>query len=535
MNLTDAEILELNILCGAVVDGTLTDAQRERLSEWLRGSEDARTFYVRALAQSASLHTYAAEMQSEPGNRMDRPARPAVIYWIFGSLAAAAVLAFGLWVTTNSRATAEAARKTEYVARLTGTKGSEWARHAQPLATGDRLQRGQRLDLAKGRAEIMFDSGARVVLEGPASLDLNSAWDSTLRRGTITAMVPPEAIGFRISNRSVEVVDLGTEFTMIAEASGAAEVLVLKGEVEAAPRDGSDPDSILLKQNESRRFAQTGVSVVGDSAEKIAHFNQPIDFDRFAQPTHYIHWSFDENAGDRVAADSLGQRRGTFDLKLEQPLAGNFSAVHVAGHNGKALAFDGHLVARAPFPGLSGTTPHTVAFWVQVPVDAQLSDAMAMVAWGTSLKKLSARPVHINWNRSPNEGPLGALRTDFGGGSAMGMTSLRDGRWHHVAVVFVPGADDTLPPQVRQYIDGRLESSTIVPGKVRGPAVSENSLVTDTLWLGCRLGPSGPRLDRFRGQLDELFIADRALEPNEIVNLMKENRPLPADAVARLP
>ena len=64
MNLNDREILELNELCGAVVDGTLTEAQRSRLSEWLRRSEEARRCYVRALGQSASLHTYAAEIHA---------------------------------------------------------------------------------------------------------------------------------------------------------------------------------------------------------------------------------------------------------------------------------------------------------------------------------------------------------------------------------------------------------------------------------------------------------------------------------------
>jgi len=29
---------------------------------------------------------------------------------------------------------------------------------------------------------------------------------------------------------------------------------------------------------------------------------------------------------------------------------------------------------------------------------------------------------------------------------------------------------------------------------------------------------------RFRGEIDELFVADRGLEPNEIVALMKNNR-----------
>jgi hypothetical protein len=107
---------------------------------------------------------------------------------------------------------------------------------------------------------VTFDSGARVVLEGAAALEVNSAWEVTLRRGTLKANVPPEAVGFSVANRAVRVVDLGTEFTMVADANGA-EVFVLKGEVEAAPRATRELETILLREKEPRRFAATGVSV----------------------------------------------------------------------------------------------------------------------------------------------------------------------------------------------------------------------------------------------------------------------------------
>jgi len=71
-----------------------------------------------------------------------------------------------------------------------------------------------------------------------------------------------------------------------------------------------------------------------------------------------------------------------------------------------------------------------------------LSDAYSIMGWRSSLAKLSYRPVHISWNRNPNEGALGAIHTDFGGGCAIGSSSLRGGRWHHIAIVFSPGADD---------------------------------------------------------------------------------------------
>jgi ferric-dicitrate binding protein FerR (iron transport regulator) len=532
VSLTDSDILELNELCNAVVDDAINDTKKARLSQWLATSEDARQFYVKAMGLSASLHHYASEMQTEARDAAVRGKVVHVgIWWRSVMLAAAACIAILLWFQFRPKASTDL-QSVEYVARVTGSSNCEWA-SAQSLQPGDRLHKGQQLNLVKGLAEITFDSGAQVILDGTATLDVNSAWDATLRRGTIKAHVPPEAVGFRVSNHAVEVVDLGTEFTMIADNNGAAEVLVLKGEVEAAPRDAGEQDTILLHANESRRFADTGaVSNIADSKQKFALFTQPMEVDHFAQSAHYVHWSFDETGGSLIKADKMGISQPAFDARLDSDVPFSLDGSRTPGRWGRALKFDGRFFAKATVAGLSGNSPHTVAFWAKVPEDAPLSYAYAMVAWSTSSRKLGLRPVHISWNRNPTEGPLGALRTDFGGGYAMGATSLRDGRWHHLTVVFSPGADDNTPVQVKQYVDGRLESETIMPGKMHVVSSKSAMALTDILWLGCRISGKSPRRDRFHGEIDELFLADRGLEPEEIVQLMKDNQPLPASALA---
>lgn len=526
MNLSDREILELNELCNAVIDGTLTDAQHARLASWLRDSESARRFYVRALGQSASLHAYASEMHAEaPGTPRAIAPFGRKLLWLGGALAVAASLAVMFVLGGRGARQPAATKPAAYVARLSAAKETRWTGAA--LAPGAPLRKGQRLELAAGLAEVTFDSGARVVIEGPTSFVINSAWDSTLRAGTLRASVPPQAIGFRVSNSSVEVTDLGTEFTMLADASGATDVLVLKGEVEAAPRDSADSDTILLKEREARRFAAAGVSEVSDSTEKFARYAQAHPLERFTTDFHYAHWSFDDGDG---LAGRYSAGAGTLAAELEGA-AGKATQARATGQWRQALRFDGQVHAKTTFPGISTLAPHTVSFWVRVPEDAPLSDAYAMVAWRTNTPKLAYRPVHISWNRNPTEGALGALRTDFAGGHVLGTTSLRDGRWHHAAVVLTPGEDPVMPLQVKLYIDGRLESSTVVPGKIRGPAATANAGLDDLVWLGCRLGASGPRQERFRGEIDELYIADRAFAPQEIVQVMADNR-VPAAILA---
>lgn len=521
MNLSDQEILELNELCSAVIDQRLTDAQRERLSTWLASSEAARRYYVRAMGQSASLHTYASEMHTEVA-----PARPVTSwrwFWVGGSLAAAAALVVVFFVGRSTRTSPPVAnvRPPVLVARISAAKDAEW--RGKSFAPGAPVAKGQNLDLAAGYAEITFDSGARVILEAPAQLTVNSAWESTLRNGTIKAIVPQQAIGFRVSNPSVEVVDLGTEFTMIAGADGSTEVLVLKGEVEAAPRIAKavEQDVMLLRENESRRFARTGVTDVPDHESKFARFSQPLPLERFVPRYRYAHWAF--NAAGQLGARFVGIDGTEQEIPTTLTALDDLPATIGEGRWQGALGLNGAHYLSTRFPGLSSATPHTIAFWVRVPPNAPLSEAYSILGWRSGLAKLNYRPVHVSWNRNPQEGALGAIRTDFAGGCAIGSTSLRDGRWHHIAVVFTPGEGDA-PVQVKQYVDGYLESSTVIPGRTRGPADTPESALDDQLWIGSRIGATGPRQERFRGEIDELFIADGALEPQEIVQLQRENR-----------
>jgi len=527
MNLADKEILELNELCNALIEGTLNETQKTRLSHWLATSEDARRFYIRTMGLSASLFSYASEMQTEAAESVMSPEK--IIHpgwlWKFGALAAAAAIALMVWTQwpkQNQISTATPAD--EFVAQLTGSKECQWVGSNSTVQPGGRFRKGQKLELVKGFAEITFDSGAQIVLQGPASLDVNSAWAATLNRGTLKASIPPEAMGFSISNPTVEVVDLGTEFTMFADAIGAAtEVLVLKGEVEAQPNTPSDLQPIVLREKESRRFATSGVSTVHDSAEKFAQLSQSVPLDHFIPPTDYMHWSFDEADGDIFKADDSGKPFAAADLWLENILPSEFAAAHGFGRWEHALQFDGHMFAKAAFPDISENTPHTVCFWVKVPKDANLSNAYAMVAWGMNSKNFGSHPIHIGWNRNPNEGTVGVLRTDYGGGFALGSTPLRDGRWHHITVVLIPGEDAKSFVEVKQYVDGRFEGE----GKPSPPGseifTKLSGATSGTVWLGCRLGINDVRQDRFRGEMDELFIADRALEPVEIVSLMKNN------------
>src|SRR5262245_37346002 len=133
MSLTDRETLELNDICNALIDGTMTGAQRTRLERWLIDSDDAREYYVRGMDQSASLCHHADERQLEAADRPARPShwpRPAgwQVMGVAAAVVASAVITWSLGrihPTTTAASPAELA--TEFVARITGTKDATWS------------------------------------------------------------------------------------------------------------------------------------------------------------------------------------------------------------------------------------------------------------------------------------------------------------------------------------------------------------------------------------------------------------------------
>ncbi len=528
MNFGDEDRVELSALCSALADGTLDAEQRKRLAAMLATSEEARRFYVRAMSLSASLHEYASEMQSEAPDLPPAHERPAWTRWAAGALAAAASVALAFWlgglVKRDAGADALASGKDndESVAQISGAKNCVWRGPA--LQPGDDLRRGQRIELKSGFAEITFDSGAQITVEGPAAVVLNSEWEAALERGTLKAVVPAEAIGFHIANPAVAVVDPGTEFSVVADAGGAREVFVTKGSIEVQSREEAEREQpgLVLRENQARRFGGGGESEVRDRDQKLARLSRKTQLDRLVQPANYVHWSFDELNGATFPGTALGANLGEHNARIQAPADTDLAGLRTPGRFLGALRFEGSMFATAPFAGLSKHTARTAALWVKVPQDAPLSEAGAMLSWASVG---GATGIEIGWNRNPEFGALGALKTKAGRGVFAGTTPLRDGRWHHVAVALSPGRrPDGM--QIRQYVDGRLEG---VSAKRFGKRVTAraNTDLPDTLSIG--RAPDGPR---FHGEMDELFIADRVLAPQEIRQLMHRNQPMRAEPLA---
>lgn len=251
---------ELPLLAEALLEGRLTDAQRQRLEELVLAAPDARRFLVEYLHQHACLQWSAGDplmlladqrtvRASEDAAAQLSGNRPWPRHWVAGLAAIAALLlvavSLGLSRTWSPVP----------IATLVESKGCKWSSATLPTETGARLRPG-RLRLADGLARIVFDSGAEITLEAPGDLELVSAMGCVLHTGRLVAKVPPSAHGFGIETPTAFLTDLGTEFGVHVHDSSTADVQVFNGRVDVQHRSSGRTAS--LKTGQHLRFLEKG-------------------------------------------------------------------------------------------------------------------------------------------------------------------------------------------------------------------------------------------------------------------------------------
>lgn len=261
MNHQDLELLD------AWRHGRISECEFEVLQNRLLADAELRA-ELRALAEveeglsALALAKAIAPTMTNGDESMPPPVSPRSS-WLPWSIAAVACLAAVvavvalLWTETLPRERTSAVAHDQPETRavvsvaalgqLARTSAVRWSDAA--LQIGERLQAG-RLKLAEGTAEFDFDNGVRMVLTGPAEIELRDAMHAWLHSGQVVFRVPPAAIGFTVETTDAAIVDLGTEFGVRAGRAGedgraasgspshGTELQVYEGEVIAEVKSG---------------------------------------------------------------------------------------------------------------------------------------------------------------------------------------------------------------------------------------------------------------------------------------------------------
>lgn len=178
--------------------------------------------------------------------------------------------------------TSDASHDTAGIATLSYTKDCLWGEDAAALETGSRVSAGT-FHLAEGLAELSFDCGARIVMEGPAEVELESADGVRVISGKVLASVPRQAQGFRVGTPAARLTDQGNDETTVAKGSDL-ELVVNADTEKVVPRVVEVRFETAEGGRERRRMQREGNAEAGKDEQQryrhtFARVNSAIQFD----------------------------------------------------------------------------------------------------------------------------------------------------------------------------------------------------------------------------------------------------------------
>ncbi|MEY4484397.1 MAG: hypothetical protein RL693_1849 [Verrucomicrobiota bacterium] len=255
-------------LCERALDNNINDSEREALNSLLEKDEAARALFAKALHQHAELRfdeRLCRELAESPEPVEFKPVRRNASFLM--AVAACAVIAgVAAFLVMQQWAPAKDASHSKAIATVVKSSHCKWAGSTLPTAEGSRVSAGV-LELVEGLATLRFDSGAEVVLEAPATIELIDAMNCRLRRGTLVADVPPSAIGFSVDTQDAKVVDYGTRFGVSTGEDGKYMVQVLEGLVEVNHKGEQEIKQLRAGQSVDRGLMKTKVNPTSPDPE----------------------------------------------------------------------------------------------------------------------------------------------------------------------------------------------------------------------------------------------------------------------------
>ena len=299
---------QLEQLLSQLCEDSLCEEQHAQLEALLEQHADCRRFYLEYLdlharlllhprlslglplqsttsaVEAVDLPTFACAQPLEiptPGRRSSA--------WSYALVAAASLCVSLLlqigWQGPAVPPTAQEIRPpSNYVATLVRTEDCVWEPSQAGWRVGARLWPGE-MRLTQGNVAIRFDGGAELVVEGPASLRLDTVNSASLLHGKAVFRSDETVEPFELNTPTAQLVDFGTEYAVSVEPSGAEEVHVFDGEIRRTikrAKQVTSPEADEVEQilaGQARRFvsklARQGKAVPLDKKRFVMHVSPP--------------------------------------------------------------------------------------------------------------------------------------------------------------------------------------------------------------------------------------------------------------------
>ncbi len=280
---------ELQRLLSGMCDGDLPDANHARLEELLTTDAECRRFYLEYMDLNSQLLLKAdqggipfpgvanvesataipssiAAVTTLPGE----DGRAAMVYRYFLVVVATLLVSALIqvfWWRPGSPPLELAKKQIEaapivvspFVATLRDAVDCEWEASDAHLRVGARLPSGE-LRVPKGVANVQFDSGSELVVEGPAKLRLESSSAVTVLSGKVVLRADDSAAPFDLHTPTSVLAETGTEMA-VAVSTDVEEVHVFEGEVLRKANGVTGAKSEQLKAGEAWRYDSKSTAV----------------------------------------------------------------------------------------------------------------------------------------------------------------------------------------------------------------------------------------------------------------------------------
>ncbi|EMI15854.1 FecR protein [Rhodopirellula maiorica SM1] len=277
-------------LLAKLVDDSITESEHVELQNLLRDDANAQRTYFNYLDLDTDLRQMTHGATTSPPNPQPKTSlRIRVAIAVAASLVM--MVSFAWWRHRDQIEAVSASPAEEVV--LVQSAGGVFFRDVMP-AVGESLKSNHEYALTSGMIELQFPSGAEVILDAPAAIEIASLDRLIVRQGSCSVHAPPGAEGFQVITPKTEVTDLGTRFSVDVDEAGDTEVQVVEGAAEVLRRDQSAAEKVLLTQRQASRFDG------GDSSSSVAY-----------QPHKYRH-----QLPDRVVKFSMGMTNGKTNGQL---------------------------------------------------------------------------------------------------------------------------------------------------------------------------------------------------------------------------
>jgi hypothetical protein len=531
----------------AVCHGSATDGQARALNELLRNDAGARDAYILRLevhSRLASDTDLFAAVESAPSvarggktvmsfQNVVSPQNPAGQssrrIWAIALAACIALLAAAVLGLRLARPAERSLRTSKAVAVLNRTADAQWNGREEIPRLGAPLEPGW-LRLEAGLAQVVFYSGARVVVEGPTELRLISQNEAALRQGRIVVEVPPEASGFRVDTPHTAVTDLGTSFGLEVK-DRRTELHLFKGKVKLRSGAGAADQTLQEGSGALMENGRTPRPIAANPAAFASLFDLQAR-SVAAEARRLDQW---RTACKRLKTDSSLQVH--FDFENVAPSGWQLHNVGDRGAGVSDATIVGCQWVEGRWPEKRALEFHSVSDRVRLNVPGEF-DALTFSAW-ICVKGLDRKinslfmsdgfePRTVHW-LIRRDGVLGLTvigaepRTHQIVASPPVATLEKFGMWLHVAVVL-----DGNGKRVVHYLNGAQVSEhvlKIAPPFRIGAAELGN-------WNAKGFPENDPFMIRnFSGTMDEFCLFSRALDAHEVRALYAQGKPQP-DSIA---